>query len=292
VASRAVGRFARRALQRDNFHYAENTLAVFSRQSEVGEGSAGSGCSGYPRIGVCETWFARWHRRNPTHLQRSFRVQFHGHTMVTAGGLCGVTSKWVASVYYDDLQLMKSWRRVVVRLLRTALQAGQLRSTMCAEQVEALFFEQEKCSWIIKVQTIHSKEHFLKYAGRYVRRPPIAQRRITYIGQGLVRFWAKDKKMGCVVPVECTLGEFLDRWAQHIREHYQHAVRNFGLFSPRALKHTSAAILAILGQIPKSRPKPIPWAVSLKRDFGRDPLLLPDGKRMTWVRRLAPKAAS
>jgi len=215
----------------------------------------------------------------------------HGHTMVTAGGLCGVTSKWVASVYYDDLQLMKSWRRVVVRLLRTALQAGQLRSTMCAEQVEALFFEQEKCSWIIKVQTIHSKEHFLKYAGRYVRRPPIAQRRITYIGQGLVRFWAKDKKMGCVVPVECTLGEFLDRWAQHIREHYQHAVRNFGLFSPRALKHTSAAILAILGQIPKSRPKPIPWAVSLKRDFGRDPLLLPDGKRMTWVRRLAPKAA-
>jgi len=98
--------------------------------------------------------------------------------------------------------------------------------------------------------------------------------------------------MGCVIEVEYTLGEFLDRWAQHIREHYQHAVRNFGLFSPRALNQTSAAIFAILGQIPKPRPKPIPWAVSLKQDFGRDPLLLPDGKRMTWLRRLAPKAAS
>jgi hypothetical protein len=163
---------------------------------------------------------------------------------------------------------------------------------MCAEQVEALLFEQEKLPWIINVQSIHSKEHFLKYAGRYVRRPPIAQRRITYIGQGLVRFWAKDKKIGCVIEVECTLGEFLDRWAQHIRERYQHAVRNFRLFSPRALKQTSAAICAILGQIPKPRPKPIPWAVSLKHDFGRDPLLLPNGKRMSWLRRLAPKTVS
>jgi len=82
---------------------------------------------------------------------------------------------------------------------------------MCAEQVEAVLVEQEKYSWIIKVQSINSKEHFLKYAGRYVRRPPIAQRRITYIGQGNVRFWAKDKKMGCVMEVEYSLDEFLDR---------------------------------------------------------------------------------
>jgi hypothetical protein len=35
--------------------------------------------------------------------------------------------------------------------------------------------------WSIKIQPFKSKEHFLEYAGRYVRRPPIAQRRIKYI---------------------------------------------------------------------------------------------------------------
>jgi hypothetical protein len=35
--------------------------------------------------------------------------------------------------------------------------------------------------WSIKIQSFNSEEHFLEYAGRYVRRPTIAQRRISYI---------------------------------------------------------------------------------------------------------------
>ena len=141
----------------------------------------------------------------------------------------------------------------------------------------------------VKVQSFKSKERFLKYAGRYVRRPPIAQRRITYIGEGIVRFWAKDKRRQRRVYVECSLEEFIDRWAQHIPERYQHAVRSFGLFAPRTLRQTSALIFAILGQERRPRPKPRRWADSLKRDFGHDPLLDHTGKRMKWVRQLAPK---
>src|SRR5664280_532344 len=88
--------------------------------------------------------------------------------------------------------------------------------------------------------------------------------------------------------VQCSLEEFIDRWAQHIPERYQHAVRSFGLFGPRALRQTSAAIFAILGQQRKPRPKPRRWADSLKRDFGHDPLLDETGERMKWVRRLQP----
>jgi hypothetical protein len=133
--------------------------------------------------------------------------------------------------------------------------------------------------------------HFLQYAGRYVRRPPIAQRRITYIGKQTVRFWYKDKKLRRRVYVQCSLKEFIDRWAQHIPERYQHAVRSFGLFGPRSLSQTSAAIFAILGQQRKPRPKPRRWADSLKRDFGQDPLLDETGERMKWVRRIPPKAS-
>jgi len=150
---------------------------------------------------------------------------------------------------------------------------------------------QEKRWWSVRIQSFESKEHFLRYAGRYIRRPPIAQRRITCIAERSVTFWTKDKRLGRRVEVQCKPHQLIGRWAQHIPEPYQHAVRSFGLFAPRALRQTSAAIFAILGQERRPRPKPRPWADPVKRDFGHDPLLDHTGKRMKWVRRLAPKAS-
>jgi hypothetical protein len=89
--------------------------------------------------------------------------------------------------------------------------------------------------------------------------------------------------------VQCSPEEFVERWSQHIPERYRHAVRSFGLFAPRATQRTFDAVFAILGQERRSRPKPRGWAESIKRDFKRDPLLDSKGKRMTWVRRIAPK---
>lgn len=215
----------------------------------------------------------------------------HVHTMVTGGGLSGSSGAWVARIYYDRNLLMKAWRKAVIALLRAALQVGRLRTKMTVNQVEELLAHKEKCWWSIKIQSFKSKEHFLRYAGRYVRRPSIAQRRITYIGKQTITFWAKDKKLGHLVDVECSLEEFIDRWAQHIPERYQHAVRCFGLFAPRSLRQTSAAIFAILGQERRPRPNPRRWADSLKRAFGRDPLLDHKGMRMKWVRRMAPTAS-
>jgi hypothetical protein len=213
----------------------------------------------------------------------------HLHTMVTGGGLRGSSDTWVSRVYYERDPLMEAWRRAVIALLRAALRAGQLSTNMDIAQMEAMLTQQENRWWSIKIQSFKSKEHFLRYAGRYVRRPPIAQRRITEVGERTVTFWFKDKKLRRLILVRCSLEEFIDRWAQHIPERYQHAVRSFGLFAPRALRQTSAAIFAILGQQRRRRPKPRLWADSLKRDFGQDPLLDETGKRMKWLRRLPPK---
>jgi hypothetical protein len=101
--------------------------------------------------------------------------------------------------------------------------------------MEDLATHLEKCWWSIKIQSFEDKWHFLRYAGRYARRPPIAQRRIAWIGKRTVRFWYKDKKLHRRAYVQCSLEEFIDRWAQHIPERYQHAVRSFGLFAPLSL---------------------------------------------------------
>ena len=215
----------------------------------------------------------------------------HVHTMVTAGGLHGSSNIWVSRAYYERDALMKAWRKAVISLLRAALRAGQLQTELTAVQMEDLLTHLEERWWSIKIQSFEDKAHFLQYAGRYVRRPPIAQRRITSIGQGTVTFWYKEKRQRRRVYVQCSVEDFIDRWAQHIPEPYDHAVRSFGLFAPRAIRHTSAAIFVMLKQERRPRPKPRPWADSIKRDFGHDPLLDHTGEKMKWARRLAPKAS-
>jgi len=215
----------------------------------------------------------------------------HVHTMVTGGGLHESSNTWVSRAYYDRDALMESWRKAVIALLRAALRAGQLRTTLTADQMEDLLIHLERCWWSINIQSFEDKGHLLQYAGRYVRRPPIAQRRITWIGDRIVRFWYKDKKLRRRVSVQCSPEEFIDRWGQHIPDRYQHSVRSFGLFAPRALGQTSAAISAILGQVRRPRPKPRPWALSLAREFGHNPLLDHTGKKMKWARQIAPMAS-
>src|SRR5215472_12921002 len=182
--------------------------------------------------------------------------------MVTAGGL-QASGTWVASVYFDQAWLTEQWRHSVIQLLRSALRAGTLCTEMTAEQVEAIPASWEKRWWSVRVQTLGSKKHFLGYAGRYARRPPIAQRRITDIDKESVTFWVKDKKRRCRVHLKYSLEEFIDGWAQHIPERYQHSVRSFGLLAPRAMSGSVTAVFIILGQKRRPRPKPRPWAGSI-----------------------------
>jgi len=211
----------------------------------------------------------------------------HVHTMVTAGGLQR-SGKWIPCVYYDQDRVTEHWRKSVIQLLRAALRTGMLQSEKTVDQVEAHLAHEENRWWNIKIKTLGSKEQFLRYAGRYARRPPIAQRRITHIDEDNVTFWYRDKKLHRQLEVKYTLEQFIDLWAQHIPERYQHAVRNFGILAPRAVSGTTEAVFLILGQRRRPRPKPRPWAISIMRDFGWDPLLDRMGKRMKWVRRLAP----
>ncbi len=220
------------------------------------------------------------------------RLEFnsHVHTMVTAGGLQASSGSWSPSVYYDNDLLMRLWRGAVLDLLRAVHRAGALKTEMTSDELEAVLTQQERW-WSVKIQSFKSTEHFLQYAGRYARRPPIAQRRIVYIGDGRVTFWAKDKKLKRLVQIQCSLEEFIDLWAQHIPKRYQHTVRYFGLLAPRALSQSFDAIFVAIGHQRQPRPKAPRWADSLRQSFGQDPLVDRTGQQMHWVRRLAPQAS-
>jgi hypothetical protein len=211
------------------------------------------------RYGVQVGVIAILHTFNP-----KLEFNSHVHAMVTAGGLSEISASWAPSIFYDHNEIMRSWKFAVIELLRKALQSNQLHSALTNEELKNLLTAQEKRFWKIKIQSFSTKQHFLLYAGRYVRRPPIAQKRITDITDRNVTFWAKDKKLRRRVMVTCSLEDFVDRWSQHIPERYYHSVRGFGLFAPRSLSRTSATVFRILGQQRRKRPSPRPWADSIR----------------------------
>ncbi|MGH9570529.1 MAG: IS91 family transposase, partial [Candidatus Angelobacter sp.] len=146
------------------------------------------------------------------------RLEFnsHVHTMVTAGGLRVLTGEWVPSIFWDQGQLTRLWRNAVIKVIRSAHIAGRIRTEMTSEQLQAMLTHWAARWWSVKVQSFASREHFLRYAGRYVRRPPIAQRRITGIEKGIVTFWAKDKKLRRRVELRYAVEDFINSWIQHI----------------------------------------------------------------------------
>jgi len=172
------------------------------------------------------------------------------------------------------------------RLVRDS-PTGVLTSNLHPDLLKAVLAREYRW-WSVHVGYFQSKEHFLRYAGRYTRRPPIAQHRFEEITDATVRFSLKDKRLGMRVSAEYSPADFVALLAEHVPDRYRHVVRYFGLLAPRSKGRTATAIFLLLGQQRRSRPRRLGWAYSRRRDFGNDPLIDSQGQPMHWVGRLSP----
>jgi CRP-like cAMP-binding protein len=148
-----------------------------------------------------------------------------------------------------------------------------LASKLSNEELTRILATQYRRPWITYLHPTMSKQRFLGYAARYARRLPIAQRRILNVSRGRVVFTTKDKRRskekGREVWVETALpaGEFVAALSEHVHDRYRHAIRYFGLLSPRTRPKTFAALFTVLGQRRRTRPPRLSWQESLKRYF-------------------------
>jgi hypothetical protein len=192
-------------------------------------------------------------------------------------------------LYFDRKKLMHMWRFAVITFLREALKAGVLRSNLHSASLKAVLAREYRW-WSTHVDYFQSKEHFLRYAGRYARRPPIAQHRFEEVTDATVRFSFKDKKLKMRVSAEYSPADFVALLAEHVPDRYRHAVRYFGLLSPRSKRWATTAIFLLLGQQKRPRPRRLGFAYSIRREFGNDPLIDSRGEPMNWVGRLSPSS--
>ena len=84
--------------------------------------------------------------------------------------------------------------RIRTFYLRLALNAGVLQSDLSARKLRQLLKVQYERDWHVDLDKLVSKSHFLGYAARYVRRPPITQHRFQEIDGPFVKFLTKDTK--------------------------------------------------------------------------------------------------
>ena len=249
-----------------------------------------------PRLGaeVIQQWVkARYGVRVlmivvPHSFGRRLNFHPHLHVLVSTGGLDESECRWITALRFDKGALMHMWRYAVITYLRAALQAKVLGSALGREELRAVLKTQYERWWNINVDHFKSKWQFLRYAGRYIRRPPIAQHRFVKIADREVQFWTKDLKQKRRVTIRCSMEEFVAALAEHVPDHYRHGIRYFGLLAPRSKRQTSAALFALLGQQKHPRPKRLSWANSLRKHFGVDPLIDSRGQQMHWIARLRP----
>jgi Putative transposase/Transposase zinc-binding domain len=213
----------------------------------------------------------------------------HLHLMVSAGGLKLAEARWVKSLIFDHEQIMDLWRFAITSYLWKAHRDGLLCKSSVPEEFNDLIHTQLQRGWNIHITSRMSKGHFLRYAGRYIRRLPISQKRVLNVTDQEVVYQIKDTRrsketrMAILLEVRCTSAEFVAMLSQHILDRYRHSMRYFGLLAPRTKRQTSATMFALLGQRPRPRPPRQPWADSLIKHFGVDPLIDASGNRMRWV---------
>lgn len=211
----------------------------------------------------------------------------HLHILISTGGLERSTGRWIRSLPLSKNAVMKMWRYAVVEHLRRALKAGVLRSPLSMHGTQRLlstaYCSEKHPRWVVLWDNIVSKSHFIGYAARYVRRPPIARWRILKVVDGRVQFVAKDTKNETTVRTWCTLDSFVRLLAMHVPDHYRHGVRYFGILSPRGRNKIYAGLFLRLGQQMRPRPQRLTWRESLKKFFGFDPMIDSIGQEMHWI---------
>ena len=180
------------------------------------------------------------------------------------------------------------WRYAIITYLRAAYRMGVLKTDLTARQLAELLRRQYERWWSIHLQRFRSKKSFLSYAGRYARRPPIAQHRFQRIDREEVHFLTQDTRTKRRVMTRYTAADFLTTLADHVPDRYRHNIRYFGLLAPRTKARTHDTVFALLGQARRGKPQRLSWAASLKKSFGVDPLLDSRGERMRRIGRLKP----
>jgi hypothetical protein len=221
---------------------------------------------------------------------RHLNFNAHLHMLVSAGGMSETKGRWRGGLSLNPVGLMKLWRHAVIAYLRLAFKAGLLKSQLTTIELRTLLANKYEIGWRVFLQNRISKSHFLGYAARYIRRPPIAQHRFREIDGLQVKFVTKDTATKSTMLDEIPKEDFVQILADHVPDKFCHSIRYYGLLAPRSRNRVFTSLYRLIRQTRRPRPRPLSWAELIRKSFNRNPLVDRCGRPMRYIGQYLPNA--
>lgn len=193
----------------------------------------------------------------------------HLHILVPKIGLHKIESTLVEGVYFPKRILVRAWRDAVLDYLDAAVKGGvQVQSAHVYDM--AYYLEtQEDALWNGNVDPYSKRTLFAKYISRYLRRPPISERRLMPSDDRHIRYLSYDKKLKKEMVDQVLKEDFVNLLIQQVLDPFEHAPRYFGLLSPRRSREFDL-YWTLLGQTRPPRPARLTYAQCLAKILEKD----------------------
>jgi hypothetical protein len=201
----------------------------------------------------------------------------HLHCVVTGGGLSADGTQWRACrrgflfAVQALSQVFRGKYLAGLRQLRAQHRlhfAGESAALAEDEAWRALLVQLQQRPWVVYAKPPWGgPEQVLKYLSRYTHRVAIANQRLVFVGDGVVRFRYKDYRSGgATKTMELRAEEFLRRFLLHVVPPHFVRIRHFGLLANRTRQANLArcrqllagAALAATALLPTTNHQPSP----------------------------------
>ena len=168
---------------------------------------------------------------------KDLKNQPHVHMIVTEGGY-DVSGNFVQLGNYIPYNaLHKNWEYEILKKLKKLLPQGIVEEAYRK-------YPNGFCVYV-REDRISSKKGLVKYIGRYVRHPAIANSRITAYNREAVRFCYEDHD-GKIHYKIMLAHDFISAIIQHIPEKNQKLIRYYGAYSRRKNKYLKSSITKLI----------------------------------------------
>ncbi|MDI6884688.1 MAG: transposase [Hadesarchaea archaeon] len=156
---------------------------------------------------------------------RDMKWNPHVHALVTEGGFKG-NGEWVNVNVFPYRMLRRAWQYHLLMSLKNGIDDTYDNRLL----VHSLFQGYREGFYVRAKDTINNKRGMVKYIGRYVRHPAIAESRIeSYDGES-VTFWYLDDD-GVRQHVTMSVEEFITAVIGHIPDKQFKTVRHYGIYA-------------------------------------------------------------
>lgn len=192
----------------------------------------------------------------------------HFHVILSLGGF-KKNLKWKDLEFFAPKFFNNSWRYLVLKSIAKAY-------PKCKKTKETISLCYKKDFFInLKGDVLDNEVNALKYIGRYLMRPAIAEYRITKFENNQVTFWYIDVATKEKTFLTLPLFKFIGRLILHINPKGFKAIRRYGFYARNIKINLKAQIRSFFKRKIFSN-IPLTWRERIFKIYGKDPLICPN----------------